>query len=132
MGICPICQKDAKLERNPRIEVTQVICECCGKFKITDEAIEAVKDNKYRSECAKFSSILKEREINDKSLITIFLSSEEAKKDSKNRIAIEELLERYPRDLKDRVDKVLLNISARSKYTGDYVELKTNDAISNL
>lgn len=132
MGICPICQKNAELERHPEIEVTQVICECCGKFKITDEAIDAVKESKYKSECAKFSSILKEREINNKSLVTIFLSPEEAKKDSENRIAIEELLERYPKDLKTRVDKVLLNISARSRYTGDYVELKVNDAASNL
>ncbi|MFT1613500.1 hypothetical protein RVL72_23900, partial [Enterobacter hormaechei subsp. xiangfangensis] len=75
---------------------------------------------------------MKEREINNKSLVTIFLSPEEAKKDSENRIAIEELLERYPKDLKTRVDKVLLNISARSRYTGDYVELKVNDAASNL
>lgn len=119
---CPICNKQAEVYVD-----NSYVCQCCGKFMITSEAIDALKYDPYKNEVAKISSILKHRDIKALPPLNIFLDSEEAKKQENMAISIEDILLSFPKNINDRIDTVLLNLSLLSKYTGDFISVTENN-----
>lgn len=121
-GNCPICGAQANYESLEKVDSTKKYrCDCCGDFEITEDAENSL-GCKYKEDVAKISSIIKNREINKKSIIRIFFSSEEAKKHNENCISIDELLLSYPKEMKYRINSVLLNLASLSQYTGAYIK----------
>ncbi|EGT5619994.1 hypothetical protein BUL45_13095 [Clostridium perfringens] len=118
---CPICNNEANIDSDK-----SYVCKCCGRFGITEEAIEDFKEEKYKLQAAKVSAILKHREIKKLPKLTIFSSAEEASKQGNKCIAIEDLLISYPNKIKSRLDSVLINLSELSNYTGEYINLDKN------
>lgn len=118
---CPICNNNCKNLRGIG-EIHLYECDQCGKFKITNEAMRALKSDKFKDETAKISSYLKNRDIKELHQLTIFENTEEAKKHESS-ISIEEIIHNFPKNIYDRIDNVLTNISIMSNFTGEYVYL---------
>ena len=118
---CPICYKQAEVYSD-----NSYVCTYCGKFKITGEAIEALKYDKYKNQTAKISSFLKHRDIMGLQEAHIFEDSEEANK-YKMAISINDILLSFPKNISNRIDNVLINLSLLSKYTGDFISLNQDN-----
>ncbi|WP_455795504.1 hypothetical protein [Clostridium butyricum] len=123
---CPICREnDAKIIRDKERDIEEVSCKYCGKFKITDEAIEMLHGAIYKSQLAKISSLIKSRDIDNKPIITIYSNDADIDASKQQSIKIESLLLDYPKTMAQRIDNALINLSSLSKYTGQFIKFAT-------
>lgn len=119
---CPICNEEAEVYSDG-----SYVCQCCGKFKITNEAIDALKYDPYKNQVAKISSFLKHRDIKGLPPLMVFASQEDAKKQGAMNICIEDILLNFPKNINERIDNVILNLATLSNYTGDFISLNLRD-----
>lgn len=115
---CPICNQESDIYSD-----NSYVCQCCGNFKITSEARDALKYDPYKNQTAKISSFLKHRHIRKLSPLQLFINEEEAKKQGNKAIDIGSILSNFPKSISDRMDNAVLNLSLLSNYTGEFISL---------
>jgi nucleoside 2-deoxyribosyltransferase len=124
---CPICNNEADYYQDEGY-----VCRCCGKYRITSEAIDSLKHKPYKGQNAKISSFLKYRDMRKLPVLELFESQEEAKKNN-NTISIEDIVSSFPQNINDRVDNVLLNLVEFSNHaTGKLFSLEERSSYGIL
>lgn len=123
---CYICGKTANaapFNGEQSLNIIQVGCEICGNYLITYE--ERFGLEKYESFKPRISSVVKERNIHKKSryLITSKDNSFVETNDLKP-ISIDRLVKKFPTNISERLDRVLLNIYKLSEIPSQIVQLK--------
>lgn len=119
MGKCPVCGKVAK-EVSGGYE-----CDQCGRFKITEDAIETLKLQKYDSIKAQISSYLIYRDLRKYAPITVCVNKDDIENIT-SPVTIDEIISQFPRNINDRVDKALMNLSIISQFVGNYIHINGN------
>ena len=120
---CPLCGEKSMIYEG---EIFTVECSSCGSFKIIREAFEDLPGEKrYKQHLHKVSAYTRSRTINGKDTITLFLGNVES--NDIPGIMIEEIIDRFPKSISERVDRALLNLAKMSKFTGDKVALTNKD-----
>jgi transcription initiation factor TFIIIB Brf1 subunit/transcription initiation factor TFIIB len=116
---CPFCGEKSVIHGG---EILKIECDTCGIFQITREALEDLPgEKKYKQHLPKVSAYTRSRTINEKEIITVVLRDEES--NNIPRITIEEIINRFPKYIPERVDRTLINLAKMSKFTGDKIAL---------
>lgn len=105
MEPCPICQEEIELKRNRISESFIVKCSTCGKYQITEEALQDFPQRLSPRTRANASGWLRE---NEGSLITL---------DNTYR-----LLNQKTPSFHERADKLLLFLERQTEYAGQAIE----------
>jgi nucleoside 2-deoxyribosyltransferase len=120
---CPFCGEKSVIHGG---EILKIECDTCGIFQITREALEDLPgEKKYKQHLPKVSAYTRSRTINEKEIITVVLRDEES--NNIPRITIEEIINRFPKYIPERVDRALINLAKMSKFTGDKIALTGKD-----
>lgn len=120
---CPICGSIAPL-REISDDVYDCDCSTCGEYKITREAISCFEDESYKKSTAKISSYLRYRTINKMKTLCVFANKDEAQK-HEFALSIDEIIEMFPENINERIDKALINLSKLSTFTGEFIKINT-------
>ncbi|NBJ15219.1 MAG: hypothetical protein FNP40_06540 [Dehalobacter sp. 4CP] len=125
--VCSICGNQAKVVGlGPLDQYHNVDCEVCGSYSISDIARDYVcEDKNTQQHRVKLSSFLRERTIKNLEKITVVVEDKDGQ--PVPRITIEGIVEAFPKNLADRIDRALLNLALLSKFAGDKVKLNEKD-----
>jgi len=114
---CPLCGKHAQRRDQGRNQVTQVACERCRDYRITEEAADEVTHPDFEESKRAMLSALT-REASEQGRIITICSSEYKAEEGKEGIAIADLLALFPRSIPERIDRALQNLERKSSHFG--------------
>lgn len=119
---CLVCNSECEFNNLGALNMNiDISCPVCGDYIITDIAADELQSNeKYRNNASKISAYLQHRKILQLPKVHIFYDKEKAE-DNTIVVSIDEIINSFPRDINDRINKILLNLSKLSKFTGDYI-----------
>lgn len=126
---CPICQKNSRSKSYGQLDgFFEYDCEICGSFKITEEAIDYVKDPKINRNRFKFSAYLKERYIKKKEKVLIVSSNKNIDKRRGAIVGVDDILNTsFPNTISERLDRALINLQHLSSFPGEYIKLNLKE-----
>lgn len=125
--ICPICNMNSHTSCNDGLYI--VNCDRCGPFNITEELVDDLTDDPKLSKIKyKISSFLKERYIRKKERITLFLNEPSNEVEFPVVVTLNSIIQQYPINLSDKIDKALLNLVNISKYPGEKIKIIKEDS----
>ncbi|MFH2202163.1 MAG: hypothetical protein ABIJ96_03525 [Elusimicrobiota bacterium] len=109
-------------------EVLFVDCSYCGKYEITEEAVDRIS-GLTAEDRAMLSAYVKKLLIQELHCPRILSSQKVASTQSKkNCIGIDAILSMFsPQSLADRLDRALLNLNYLTKHLGDKLEIRIKD-----
>jgi hypothetical protein len=127
MSICFICNEDIAQMHTLGMWDHSVNCKNCGRYIITSQSADWLNnENKI-----KLSTLLRERFLKGLNPIAIF-------KDTPNRgqinphiswpiITIDELINNFPKNVSERIDRTLANLALSTNFPGNPVEIKDGE-----
>jgi nucleoside 2-deoxyribosyltransferase len=124
MKMCPLCfNEKAYVDYIHLIDAYEVNCMVCGgNYIVTADVLNNITD---LSERTKISVLLKERSIKGLKPLSLFL--ERPKVEVTNIpyaiTTVSELISKFPKNVLDRIDRTLINLSLISKYPGEIIEI---------
>ena len=74
--VCPLCLKQAKgTALGPLDQILRYECVRCGRFQITDEAVDCLQEAQMGKDLFKISAYTRERSLSKRPLVTIVSES---------------------------------------------------------
>lgn len=120
MGICPLCDTNAIINRQDSASRTIYNCPNCGVFVVSDLSEREVV--RYKNEIAAFLK----RRMFAKYGDTVLISFEKANLDKDYlQLTVPQILDEYPKNFSEQMELVLANIAAMSDFAGDEVRLES-------
>jgi len=126
---CIFCQSQVSTyvsTGDPMSGAAVVKCDVCGDYSLAFRAVAQLDQD--RSVCHRLSSVLRERTI--KGLPPVLIALE--KGSNPNAVTIEELVELYPRDASEMIDRSLMNIANLTDHPCDRVTLNGKESVPIL
>jgi len=122
---CPLCGEGAKIRNYGRNLTRQVACERCGRYLITEEAEDEVREPHFeQGKRATLSGVT--RQQSERGNPITICSSAYVSAPDKIGISIAEMLGTLaPHSIRERIDRALQNLARKSRYPGDRVEVLT-------
>lgn len=127
LNSCPLCYRDANV-RNPNDDDFYVDCSVCGSFFITSTALNNI-GQRLRN---KLPSIIGERDVKGMSRLAIF--SERPRPEEINIdlyfyrvVTLEEIEEIFPKNISERIDRTLINLTNITAYPGSNITIETSN-----
>lgn len=134
---CPICGKtDVDKRPDYKNNVVYVMCPICGAFAITSGFY--TKEKKDRNSIASFLYYKLNVQKNITKYSSCFLGTEEEYEKMKDDYGTDHLVTEkeiatfLPRSIAERIDRILIALSYRSKYFGDELKLSSEETYSLL
>ncbi|MEW4223150.1 hypothetical protein [Rossellomorea marisflavi] len=119
MGNCKVCGHQASIAE-VGFDDSKINCDYCGRFIITSDALESLSSSGRNV----LAVLLREREINKKSPLAIFLKNkEDYVTDSYRLVTLEELISTFPKNVSERIDRTLLNLANVTRYPGQTLHI---------
>lgn len=123
---CPICKGQSSTAKNSKYDGIYTECFKCGKFTISDEALEVLSDEQR----IKVAAILFERTLkhgyrgrNKKLFICSEKPVEIPQEFEYPVVTIGELEEQFPKSISERLDRTLLNLTRLTQYPGAKINI---------
>ena len=125
MPICRVC----KFSCNDIQYHDEVSCDICGgTFFITEEASDYIADLQRKDDVRyKISSFIKRKILHDNSELYIFKDRSDAINTNQNVYEVDEIIESFPRSIKDIFDQILLNLIKLNSKPGSIIKIKYFD-----
>lgn len=122
--VCPICLTGSSSPSPMHDQNVDVYhCEICGKYGLTDDAT-MVLSKLGRSEKAKISAYLREREISQEPLITLTATAIPSEIST---IEIDEIIRtKFPNSVSERIDRTLQNLHRMSPHLGASFSIRSD------
>jgi hypothetical protein len=117
INLCPICRSMCDIQGSRHEMYYHIHCNTCGEYQMTSDLIDDLPtEKKIQTHLVKVSAFTLFRYINGLPKLTICY---ERAPQQTGYISIFEIIHQFPPKVSERVDRVLMNLSARSRYTGD-------------
>ncbi len=124
---CPLCQQTGQRIRRPGWpELRFYECRFCGSFAISSEVSDQVKDMEPR-ERARISAYTRSAAIREIRVTVLLRPPEEQERPYENAVALQDVLDSFPRTIAQRLDRGLMNLAKLSPLPGDEVSLSDRD-----
>lgn len=118
---CPICNKEAEVQgKHPLNIIIACICDRCGSFQITEDAINSHNER----ELFKISAYLRERAIANQPPVTIVTSINNVRVINGPLVGIDDILAVFPKTVSERFDRILMNLYRLTPYPGAGIPIK--------
>lgn len=124
MSTCPICNHSASIN-SANFDGIEINCPKCGEFAISDN----LKTYINCKDKIKLRAILRERNLKEHQPITIFLEEPETELPFVKTpiVSLEKLLNNFPTQVSERLDRILLNLSKLSDFPGHEIPFFQED-----
>ncbi len=128
MDKCPICSLGTikNVTPNPIHTWFDYICDKCGSFGISDRVLNLIRDKGTDTSNPKIASYLRARFLSTGKPISIMLdtSGNQIKQPA---VTLQEIIDNFPDSISDRIDRILINLSKLSRYTGYSIRIRHDD-----
>lgn len=125
--ICFLCQRECELYPSPSFDGTIFDCPSCGSYGVTRSAAITYDGKKFAFERERASHIAAERYVHDMPpffIATANGGSREFLARQSPLLQLETLLENYPQDSVEILDRSLLNLAHLNEYPGKSFEIR--------
>ncbi|MGG3641454.1 nucleoside 2-deoxyribosyltransferase [Bacillus gobiensis] len=127
LNICPLCCRENADVNKPNYDDFYVHCSFCGSFFITSTALVNLEQHLRN----KLPSIIRERAVKGMSRLAIFSERprlEENRVGSYYRVVtLEEVEDMFPKNISERIDRTLINLTSITAYPGSKIKIETSD-----
>ncbi|WP_146548378.1 hypothetical protein [Rummeliibacillus suwonensis] len=124
MNNCPICNSTASIN-SATFDGIEINCQKCGKFAVSDNLLTYIT----RKNKIKLRAILRERNLKEHQPITILLEEQETELPLIKTpiVSLEKLLNNFPTQVSERLDRILVNLSKLSDFPGHAIPFLRED-----
>ena len=125
---CPFCKKAATGQYLPvRDLILEFSCDRCGKYRVTEEALQFLGNERLSPNLFKLSAFTRNRGEIASDIVTIVEEPEAVSRIPGAAIDVVSAMALFPSKISERLDRALQNIERRSNYPGERFRINLQD-----